>query len=191
MIRNDITIQPERPGDFPEIEQLVRRSFAEHTGYSDGSGEVALLNEIRAGRYYRPELSFVAVLHDQIVGHFLLSAFPLSPAATGGYDPSSKPDFLLLGPVAVHADHYRKGIGETMLRLGLELAKQQDYKGILVEGDYHFYNRFGFATSADYGIHATSGFPMEEPRCMMCMETRPGSLAGVRGYVVYDMYENA
>lgn len=191
MIRNDITIRPETPEDFATIETLVRRAFAEHTGYSNGDDEVALINEIRAGRYYRPELSFVALLGDEIVGHFLLSDFPLSPAPNGGYDPMAKAGFVLLCPVAVHADYYRQGIGETMLRLGLERAKQLDYKGILVEGDFHFYNRLGFETSADYGILATCGFPMEEPRCMMCMETRPGSLAGVNGYIVYDMYENA
>ena len=191
MIRNDITIRPERPEDFPVIDQLVRRSFAEHTGYSDGAGEVALIHEIRDGRYYRPELSFVALLGDKIVGHFMFSDFPLSPDKKGGYDPTAKTDLIMLAPVAVHADHYRQGIGETMLCLGLEQVKKQECKGITVEGDFHFYNRLGFETSANYGILATGGFPLEEPRCMMCMETRPGSLAGVHGYIVYDMYENA
>ena len=191
MIRNDITIRPERPEDFAEIEQLVLRAFAERTGYSDGTGEVALINEIRAGRYYKPELSFVALLGEKIVGHFMFSGFPLSPTKEGGYDPEATTDLIMLAPVAVHTDHYRQGVGETMLCLGLEQAKQLDYKGITVEGDFHFYNRLGFETSTKYGIHATSGFPMEEPRCMMCMETRPGSLAGIHGYVVYDMYENA
>ena len=190
MIRNDIIIRPETPADYNEIAQLVRRTFAEHTGYSDGDDDVALIQEIRAGRYYRPDLSFVALLEGKIVGHFMLSDFPLSPAAHGGYDPAQA-YFLLLAPVAVQADHCRQGIGETMLRLGLEAARQTDRKGILVEGDFHFYNRLGFETSADHGIHATSGFPLNEPRCMMCMESRPGSLSGIRGYVVYDMYENA
>ena len=191
MIRNDITIRPENPADFDVIDELVRRSFSEHTGYSDGSGEVALIHEIRASRYYRPEFSFVALLEGEIVGHFLLSAFPLSPTPHGGYDPAAEPEFLLLGPVAVHADQYRKGIGETMLHLGLEAAKKTAYRGILVEGDFHFYNRLGFRTSTEYGIHATGGYPLEEPRCQMCMEIRPGSLEGSTGYVVYDMYENA
>ncbi len=190
MIRTDIQIRSERPEDFPIIEQLVRRTFAEHA-HSDGVGEVALVEEIRAKPYYRPELSFVALLDGEIVGHFMLSDFPLSPTPEGGYDPNTKTQFLLLAPVSVHADHCRKGIGETMLRLGLEQVKALDYKGILVEGDYHYYNRLGFETSQDFGIYATGGYPLVEPRCQMVMETRPGSLAGVKGYVVYDMYENA
>ena len=190
MIRSDIIIRPERPAEYEEIREMVRRTFAEHTG-SDGQGEVALINEIRQSRFYKPELSFVALLEGKIVGHFMFSEFPLSPTLQGGYDPESKPDLLMLAPVAVHADHYRQGIGETMLRLGLTIAKQQDYKGINVEGDYHFYNRLGFVTSKEFNIHAASGFPLQEPRCMMVQECRPGSLDGMSGYIVYDMYENA
>ena len=191
MIRNDITIRPETREDYPVIEQLVLRAFAEHTGYSDGTDEVALINELRQSRYYRPQLAFVALLNGEIVGPFMFTAVPLSPGPEGGYDPEAEPAFALLAPVAVHADLYRKGIGETMLRLGLDVVRQQNFKGILVEGDFHFYNRLGFETSADYGIRAASGVPLEEPRCMMCMETHPGSLKGIEGYVVYDMYENA
>lgn len=191
MIRTDITIRPEKPDDFPVINELVRRAFAEHTPYSDGSGEVALIEEIRSKPFYRPELSFVALLDGKIVGHFMFSDFPLSPTPQGGYDPTAKTDLLMLAPVAVHAGYYHQGIGETMLRKGLEMAKTLDYKGISVEGDPNFYNRFGFVTSTVYHIHATGGFPLENPACMMVQESRPGSLSGVSGYIVYDMYENA
>lgn len=43
----------------------------------------------------------------------------------------------------------------------------------------------------EFGIYPTSGIPLGEPRCMMCQETHPGSLKGVGGYIVYDMYYNA
>ena len=54
-----------------------------------------------------------------------------------------------------------------------------------------FYNNVGFRTSSEYNIFPTSGWPMEEPRCMMCQETYEGSLDGIHGYIVYDMYFNA
>ena len=191
MIRNDITIRPEHPSEFETIREMVRRTFAEHTTYSNGDDEVALIDEMRQSRFYRPELAFVALLNGQIVGHFMFTDFPLSPTPQGGYDPNAKTDLLMLAPVSVHADYYRQGIGETMLRQGLAIARSLDYKGINVEGDYHFYNRFGFVTSAEFNIHATSGIPLKEPRCMMMQECRPGSLDGVGGYIVYDMYEHA
>lgn len=104
---------------------------------------------------------------------------------------TGKTDMVLLAPVAVHADYFRQGIGTCMLKMGIEQVKERGYKGIIVEGDFHFYNQLGFRTSAEYQIHPTSGIPMKEPRCMMCMETWHGALDSIKGYVIYDMYFNA
>ena len=188
-MRNDITIRPEQPKDYKDIISLILRSFREGTDYSDGTDIIALIEEIRMSKYYIPELSFVAELEGKIVGHFLFSHFPLSETREGGHIENN--DIVMLAPVSVHADYFHKHIGSTMLKLGIEKVKEYGYKGINVEGDYHFYNRVGFKTSSEYGIYPTSGIPMNEPRCMMCMETYDGSLEGIGGYVVYDMYYNA
>ena len=188
-MRNDITIRPETPKDYKDIVSLVLGSFSKGTQYSDGTDIIALIEEIRASEYYIPKLSFVAELDGEIVGHFLFSRFPLSENPSGGH--INNGSIAMLAPVSVHPDHFHKHIGITMLSLGIEEVKKYGFKGITVEGDFHFYNRVGFMTSSDYGIYPTSGIPMNEPRCMMCMETYEGSLENVGGYVVYDMYYNA
>ena len=188
-MRNDITIRPETQKDYKDIVSLVLRSFREGTNYSDGTDIVALIEEIRVSPYYIPELSFVAELEGKIVGHFLFSRFPLSPTPQGGHGTDS--DIVMLAPVSVHADYLHRHIGSTMLKLGIQKVRQAGFKGINVEGDFHFYNRVGFRTSSEFGIYPTSGIPMTEPRCMMCQETSEGSLKGIGGYVVYDMYYNA
>lgn len=190
-IRNNIIIRPETHKDYKDIICLVLRSFKEGTSYSDGTDIVALIEEIRDSKYYIPELSFVAELDNKIVGHFLFSHFPLSSTADGGYKNESKSEIVMLAPVSVHADYFKQGIGSTMLMLGLEKVKELGYKGIIVEGDFNFYNRIGFKTSSEYGIYPTNGYPMTEPRCMMCQETFSSSLDKIKGYVVYDMYYNA
>ena len=108
-----------------------------------------------------------------------------------GTDYSDGSDIVMLAPVSVHADYLRRGIGSAMLKLGIEKVKEKGYKGITVEGNFRFYNRVGFRTSSEYQIYPTSGIPMGEPRCMMCQETYEGSLKGIQGYIVYDMYYNA
>ena len=152
---------------------------------------VALVEEIRDSEYYIPQLSFVAELDGEIVGHFLFSRFPLSKTPTGGHGGANETDIVMLAPVSVHADHLRQGIGSAMIRMGIEKVREMGFKGITVEGNFHFYNQVGFRTSSEFGIFPTSGWPMSEPRCMMCQETREGSLNGIRGYIVYDMYFNA
>ena len=191
MKNNQITIRPEEHKDYKNIVSLILRSFREGTNYSDGTDIIALVEEIRDSENYIPELSFVAELDGEIVGHFLFSHFPLSPTEKGGHGKEADSEIVMLAPVSVHADHFRKGIGSTMLKLGIEKVKEAGYKGITVEGNYKFYNKVGFRTSSEFGIFPTSGYPLTEPRCMMCQETYKGSLDGIHGYVVYDMYFNA
>lgn len=191
MKNNQITIRPEEHKDYKNIVSLILRSFREGANYSDGTDIIALVEEIRDSENYIPELSFVAELDGEIVGHFLFSHFPLSPTEKGGHGKEADSEIVMLAPVSVHADHFRQGIGSTMLKLGVEKVKEAGYKGITVEGNYKFYNKVGFRTSSEFGIFPTSGYPMTEPRCMMCQETYKGSLDGIHGYVVYDMYFNA
>ena len=186
-----LTIRPEDHKDYKDIVSLILRSFQEGTDYSDGTDIIALVEEIRDSKYYIPELSFVAELDHKVVGHFLFSHFPLSPTKEGGHDEKSTSEIVMLAPVSVHADYFRRGIGTAMLKLGIEKVRALGYKGITVEGDFNFYHRVGFRTSSEYHIFPTTGWPMEEPRCMMCQETYEGSLDGIQGYIVYDMYFNA
>ena len=74
---------------------------------------------------------------------------------------------------------------------GLRQNNLQNVSLDIPKGNYNFYNRLGFRTSSEYNIFPTSGYPMEEPRRMMCQETYEGSLDGIHGYIVYDMYFNA
>lgn len=186
-----ITIRPETRRDYKDIVALILRSFREGADYSDGTDIIALVEEIRGSRYYLPELSFVAELDGKIVGHFLFSKFPLSPTEKGGRENDGENEIAMLAPVSVHADYLRCGIGKKMLSLGIEKVREAGFKGITVEGNYLFYNNVGFKTSSEFGIYPTSGFPMTEPKCMMCQETSEGSLKGIGGFIVYDMYYNA
>lgn len=191
MNSEELIIRPEETKDYKHIIELILRSFQEGTDYSEGYDIIALVEEIRESKYYIPHLSFVAELDGKIVGHFLFSHFPLSPTKEGGHSEEAYSEVVMLAPVSVHADYFRQGVGSKMLRLGIEKVKECGYKGITVEGNFNFYNKVGFRTSSEYGIYPTSGWPMDEPRCMMCQETYEGSLKGINGYIVYDMYENA
>ena len=100
-----ITIRPEEHKDYKKIISLILRSFQEGTDYSDGTDIIALVEEIRDSKYYIPELSFVAELDNEVVGHFLFSHFPLSPTREGGHDDNqtsySLGTFLLPRPLPI------------------------------------------------------------------------------------------
>lgn len=177
---DELVIRPEKPNEREEIRQLVKDSFGKGTDYSDGIAEARLVEEIRSGAYYIPELALVAEFRKKITGFFMISRFPLG----GKHDD----EFLMLTPVAVHWQYLRKGIGKNMLEAGIQKAKQMGYKGILVEGNPEFYHKVGFISASNFGIFPLPQFAPPAPECLMAMELYDGALKDINGLVDYGIY---
>jgi putative acetyltransferase len=77
-------------------------------------------------------------------------------------------------------EYQRRGIGEALIRRGLERLREMGEPGVIVVGHAGYYPRFGFSTAMAEGIEHP--FP---PDVFMAMELAPGALHGVRGRVRY------
>ena len=165
--------------EYSFIEDFVYKVF-KNTDFSDGVGEKALVREIREKRYYIPQLDLVVEEDDVILGHFILSEFPISN--------KHENEVLMLSPVSVAISHQRQGVGKFMLQEGMKLAANIGYKAIIVEGDYRYYQRFGFRTSTEFGIFASKkNLPPSEEN-LMAMELCENGLKNISGEVDYSMY---
>ena len=60
---------------------------------------------------------------------------------------------LLLGPLVVHPDKQRQGLGGALMQHTLKLADATDFRVVLLVGDLPFYKKAGF-TRAPEGIIA-------------------------------------
>lgn len=185
----NITIRPERKEDFETIKTLVKESFEKGTEYSDGVIESMLVDEIRSGKYYIPEYSFVAERDGEIVGYFMLSKFPLKDNEKGTDNNDCKNGILLLSPVAVRYDCLRKGIGTEMLNQGFEKARKDGYKAVIVEGNPAFYGTLGCITSSIKNIYPSVNLQLPAPECLMVYELYDNALDGNKKYVDYSMYK--
>ena len=167
---------------FPALE-LVETVFTEHSDAEEGKLVRTLVEEIRAKRFYLPELELVMVDGDtdEVIGYVMFSRFHLE----GRYEN----ELLLLSPAAVKTQLQRQHISKELIEYGLEKAAAMGYKACIVEGNPMNYRNRGFATSADYGItaHESVGLPAVE--CLMVRELVPGGLAGIHGQVCYSDYE--
>ena len=63
--------------EYSFIEDFVYEVFKE-SDFSDGAGEKALVREIREKRFYIPQLDLVVEEDGVVLGHFILSKFPIS-----------------------------------------------------------------------------------------------------------------
>lgn len=167
-----------RAGALDFVEQV----FTEHAGANEGREVRGLVAEIRAKKYYLPELELIMVDEtDEIIGYAMFSRFHIE----GRYDR----ELLLLSPVAVRTDLQRRHISKELIEYGMDRARELGYKAVLVEGDPRNYHSRGFETSAKRGIVAGPNIRLPHEDCLMVAELVHGGLDGMRGEVDYGMYD--
>ena len=165
----------------PSLE-LVEDVFTQWDSPEEGKTVRALVEEIRAKKYYLPELELVMVDEDdQILGYVMFSRFHLE----GKFED----ELLILTPVAVRTECQRQHISKELIEYGFEKAKQMGFKAVLVEGDPKNYNPRGFETSAEHGIIAGPNIHLPHVSCLMVKELEAGALDHIQGIVDYSFYD--
>ena len=162
---------------------LVEAVFTDHESAEEGKLVRTLVEEIRAKRFYLPELELIMVDSDtdEVIGYVNFSRFHLE----GNYEN----ELLLLSPVAVKTQLQRQHISRELIEYGFEKAAALGYRAVIVEGNPRNYRSRGFQTSAQFGITAHQSVGLPAPECLMARELVPGGLEGIHGQVCYSDYE--
>lgn len=124
-------IRQERPGDAATIRALTDAAF-KGMPFSDQT-EARIIDALRAAGALT--LSLVATQAGEIIGHVAFSPVRINGEAGDWYG---------LGPVSVRPDHQRTGIGQALIREGLQRLESAGAGGCVLLGDPAYYNRFGF-----------------------------------------------
>ncbi len=161
---------------------MVERVFAEWDSPEEGRTVRRLVEEIRAKKYYLPELELLMTDDaDSVIGYAMFSRFHIE----GRYED----ELLILTPVAVRTDVQRQHISRDLIEEGFRRARALGYQAVLVEGNPRNYNPRGFETSADHGIVAGPSIHLPHISCLMVKELVPGALDHMHGQVDYSFYE--
>jgi len=107
-----------------------------------------LVDAIRASTRFVPELSLVAEVDGEIVGHVMLSYVDIEPGSV---------QVLQLGPLAVLPSHHRRGIGSALMHEALRLSDERGEPLVFIEGDPRYHERFGFTRADLSGIDPPVG----------------------------------
>jgi predicted N-acetyltransferase YhbS len=161
----------EKPSEFQYIYDFVRVAF-ETAKVSNGK-EQDFVNKLRERERYIPELALVAEKNAKIIGHIMLTKTYVTNS-------NSKFEALLLAPLSVSLDYRKRGIGSNLVTRSFEIAKNLGYKAVFVVGDPAFYGRFGFESSAHFGIKHVPAIPEQ---FIMVHELIAGVLAGINGTI--------
>ncbi len=166
---------------LPALE-LVEAVFTEYDCAKEGKMVRHLVEEIRAKKYYIPELECIMVNEkDEVIGYAMFSRFHIE----GRYEE----ELLILTPVAVKTKLQRQHISKDLLEYGFKAAKGLGFKAVLVEGNPKNYQSRGFRPSYLFGIEAGLNIHLPHPDCLMIKELEEGALDHMSGFVDYSFYE--
>jgi predicted N-acetyltransferase YhbS len=155
-----ISIRSERPADVAAREALLDVAY----------GPVRFTKPSQRLRQQRePALAFVAREHGRVIG-----TVRLWPVAAG-----SRPA-LLLGPLAVHPDCRRRGVGAALMRRALRAAAEAGHAAVLLVGDAEYYGRFGFTAEKTGSLGMPGPY---EPARLLALELAAGALDGANGTI--------
>lgn len=137
-------IRKENSSDYEKIYNLVKEAFESAT-HSDGN-EQDLVNELRGGNSFIPELSLVATENGEIIGHILFTK------ANVGNE-----EVLVLAPLSVLPKFQNKGIGSALIKEGHNIAKSLGYEYSFVLGDNNYYSRFSYIPATNFNVLLPEG----------------------------------
>ncbi|ACL17793.1 GNAT family N-acetyltransferase [Methanosphaerula palustris] len=168
-----IHIRQETEKDYLVSAQVVEEAF-EHAAFSDHT-EHNLVANLRKSDVFVPQLSLVAEDEGVIVGHIMLTKLMIR-------DGEKQHESLALAPVSVVPGHQKKGVGSALIRKSLEIARDLNFRSVIVLGHDTYYPRFGFKPAHTWGIKAPFDVSKE---AFMALELVNGSLDQVKGTVMY------
>jgi putative acetyltransferase len=167
-----ISVRSETPDDYEEIHRVTVEAF---TGSEFGhNGEAELVDSLRAKSV--DQLSLVACLDDEIVGHILFTPVTIRT-------PQHELSGMGLAPLSVAPKHQHAGIGSALVTDGLGQLFERGCLFVVVLGHPEYYRRFGFLPASQFEVsHGFAGLPQE---VFFILPRSGGSLADMMGGAVY------
>jgi len=167
-------IRRECPSDYSGVYALVKASFAASL-HSDGT-EADYLNEVRKKETFIPELSFVAENEDdELIGQIVLYKTNIITADQAITE-------LVLSPLCVRPDHFRRGVARALMERSFEVAEGLGYRLVFLCGDPQFYRKIGFAPTYEHGIYHVTDAEKNAEWCMV-RELVSGTLKEITGAI--------
>lgn len=134
-----MTIRVEQPTDYETVYSVVRNAFM--TARQSDGNEQNLVNALRQSTAFIPELSLVAEIDGEIVGHIMFTKLQIGEHTA-----------LALAPLSVLPRYQRHGIGTSLIKEGHRTAKELGYSYSVVLGSEKYYPRLGYLPAKKFGI---------------------------------------
>lgn len=166
MTQQPVRVRKERPEDIDAIGHINDMAFGQ-------PAEGKLIAALRDNNAVL--LSLVALLEDRLVGHILFT-----PACIDG--DTGTVTGAALGPMAVHPEFQRRGIGAKLIEAGAGLLQKHGCPFIIVLGHPEYYPRFGFEPASSRSIACEWDVPDEAFMLLILDRAKMKNVSGMARY---------
>ena len=173
MKSDDIIIRRETPSDYDAVEHLTREAF--WNVYRPGCTEHYVVHVLRKDPAFVPELDLVMERNGQLIGHVMYMRAKITA------DDGRELPVMTFGPISIHPDFHRQGLGKRLLDESVERAKELGAGALCIEGNIAFYGKSGFVVAGTKGIRYHGEPEQEMVPYFLLKELQPGFLDGVTG----------
>ncbi len=157
---NNIQIRETIAGDFDAIMEVEKLAF----GYDK---EAKLTAALLADKTGKPMISLLAFYKDDPVGHILFTRAYFQ-------DREEQPMMQILAPLVIKPEYQRQGIGEMLIKAGIEKLQKRGSNLVFVLGHKEYYPKYGFISGAErLGYPAPYPIPEEYADCWMVQPISP------------------
>lgn len=132
-------LRRETTGDRAAIVAIHAAAFAREHGVEPP--EARLVDALRDAGDLIPELSIVATLHGQAIGHVACSRAEIDGRPALG-----------LAPLGVVPAQQNRGVGQALMHAVLAAADALDQSAVALLGEPGYYRRFGFVPAREVDI---------------------------------------
>lgn len=134
-----------QPHQANDVERLFLQVFSDSEGAAEGQLIADLVQQLITTTAPSDLQGFVTRQQDELIAGIFFT--PLR------FD-SSERTAMLLSPVAVRTEFQGQGIGQALIKHGIEQLRQQQVELLMTYGDPNFYSKVGFAAVAESTIPA-------------------------------------
>lgn len=159
----NVLIRIEEEGDHSRVEELARESF--WNLYRPGCDEHYVVHTMRAHPDFIKDLDYVAEIEGIIVGSIMYTKSHIFN------ENNEKIETATFGPLCVHPEFQRKGIGTRLIEYTKNLVQEKQYPAIIILGDPHNYCKHGFLNGKDYNVSTIDG---KYPLGLLVLELQKG-----------------
>jgi putative acetyltransferase len=157
------------PNESSAIERLFLESFSAAEGPAEGDLIAGLVGQLLLCTPDDDLYCFVARDGQQMIGSILFSRITFECEIRA----------FILAPVAVHPLHQGQGIGQALIRFGLDVLLHDGVELVLTYGDPSFYSKVGFQPVTVSVIPAP--LPLRQPEGWMAQSLTGHAIQPISG----------